>query len=239
MCGAPLRLELDDTSALCVYCDAPIIVHHTSHGESQLSEDLVLGREAAAQIKKLLASGQHALATALYAHKTGASPAQADQAIASLSQYTSIDIAISSTLNALGMSTMLGMLGLIGVGAWVFIVNQAGWGLGVAPPALLFLFLFRRQIVRTIRYLWSARIGQAKVLHEALLSEELDEICIVKLDLEVHGPDGDRFEVERHFRVKKSALSKIQRGQMLQVKYLQGQPESVLPGRGLDSTLIR
>ena len=237
MCGAPLRIHPHDTTALCVYCDAPITIHRGSQGEYQLSEDQALGREAATQIKKLLASGQEAQASLLYAQRTGVSAEEANQTIVNFSEHTQVSLFFRSTLNALGMSTALLLLGLVGLSGWLITVKP-GIGIAVIVPALLFLLLLRGQFIRTIHYLTSARIGQARVLYHALLLDKIEDIRIARVNLEVHGPDGERFEVETHIKVRESALSKIQSGQVLEVKYLPNQPDSVLYGRGLKSTII-
>lgn len=100
-----------------------------------------------------------------------------------------------------------------------------GIGIAVIVPTLLFLLLIRGQFIRTIRNLTSTKIGLERVLYHALLLEKMEDIRIARLDLSVHGPDGERFEVETHIKARESALSKIQSGKVLELKHLPNQPD--------------
>jgi hypothetical protein len=228
-CGAPLRQPVPKDTWVCVYCNSLI---RMQPGQSQAVLHTSLDAGGMNEIKQLLVSGQRADAVQRFQRLSGLAAEQAEAAIDQMAADFSIHTLYQQQLTPVGI--LMVSLSLI-----IFPASLLAWWMGRLNPWLAAamaitdsfgLFVYGRGGLTTLRY-WNAPTAPAATL-------QFTQIGAVKLGrtrlhtflilLEVRPKDAPAFQARAIIPVREENVARIHQGEIIQVKYLPGNPDSVI-----------
>ena len=230
-CGAPLRQPPSRGPWLCMYCNSLIRVQAET-GLPRLSLESSLDAQAMSSVKQLLVSGQREAAVRRFQELSGLDLEQAQRAIDQMAADFSIDSLFHQQLTPAGILLAAASLillpasllawGLGGLNPWLALICAALSGFG--------LFVYGRGLLTTLRYL-NAPLAPATTLHftpiGAVRRGRLRVHTFLIL-LEVHPKDGPPFQAQAVIPVREENVARVRQGEILQVKYLPGRPDSAI-----------
>ena len=230
-CGAPLRPPPFEGPWICVYCNSLIRVQ-VEAGAPQTSLESRLDATAMDSVKQLLLSGQRDEAIQRYQQISGVDLEQARRTIDQMGADFSIHTVFHQQLTPGGIALVI--ISLI-----VLLASLLAWALGwlntwlaliLAGLAAFELFVYGRGALTTIRYR-NAPVAPATTLHFAHIGAVQRgrlRVHTFKCILEVHPKDGPPFQAEAIIPVREENVPGVRQGEVIQVKYLPGRPDSVI-----------
>lgn len=227
-CGAPLHMQPNQDLTLCVYCDTTIRVNYSTSGEASLKKQTTLQAEDAQLIKGLLLDGRREQAIEAYQRIAQVSKEEALKAIDALARDAAFKVIFNQRLNLAGVLMLCGYMALLGLSIWAR-MNEV-ISVNISRVAVILILFLSAPLVRglgtTLRY-FSARSGVATVLKYAQIGKA-GKAYAFRLLVNVQTENEPAFQTEMSLAVGEQRISKLQNGLRLNVKYLSGQPDSVL-----------
>lgn len=230
-CGAPLRQPPSGGPWFCVYCNS-LLRLQAEAGTSHASLESRLDAAAMDSVKQLLVSGQRQEAIRRFQALSGLAPEQARRTIDQMAADFSIDTLFHQQLTPTGIALVVICLILLPA-------SLLAWGLGWLNPWLALvcaalagfgLFVYGRGALTTLRY-WKAPVAPATTLHfthiGAVQRGRL-RLHTFLIALEVHPEDAPPFQAQAVIPVREANLARVRQGEVIQVKYLPGRPDSVI-----------
>jgi hypothetical protein len=221
--------------SVCLYCDSIVRLSPNA------AQPAVVERQAApedmARIKQLVLSGNHTEAQDRYRQATGASADEAHAAIETLRRQISIEMVRRQQLNAFGWLVIaLSALGVVAA----LVAGLAGalpplWAVGLALLPASLLLVYAPGIATSLRYLpaHTAPASVTNLTHIGHYKARAEEVHAYRVVLEVRPPEAQPFRAELMLPVRQQSLAQLRPGVLLQVKYLPGDPGSVIFDRHL------
>jgi uncharacterized Zn finger protein (UPF0148 family) len=229
-CGAPLADSRSGVQ-LCIYCNTFVRVPPAAE-PGPVTVEKTVSDEALAPIKQLLAAGSRDEAVQRYRELAGCTLEEAQAALDTLARQLAFATIASQQLTRFGVLVVV--LSVLALAAAL-----AGWAAGTLHPliALLFaafaalqLFVFSNGILATLRYARAPR-AQAETLHFVRIGQVAlrnQRVTVFRVWLEVRPAGAPPFRTEITLPVREAHLANLHEGAMLQVKYLPGDPSSVI-----------
>lgn len=228
-CGAPQRQPQAGVAWVCIYCNSLI---RLQAGEPRARLNTTLDAAELTDVKRLLISGKREGAIRLFQRLTDLDDEQAATAIEQMAAEFSMDTLFHQQLTPFGMllaSLSLALLPASLAGWWMGVLNP--W-LAVAAAALsLFgLFVYGRGGITTLRY-WNAPIAPATTLyfsHIGAAQAGKSRLHTFLILLEVMPKEAPPFQARAIIPVRDENVGRVRQGEIIQVKYLPGKPDSVI-----------
>jgi hypothetical protein len=238
-CAAPLQVEANQALTVCLYCNASVRITYPAGHQPQPAADSTVSPDTVEQVKQLLLAGRQPEALILYREKTGASEAEAVQTIRNLGQQVTAHVVTGQQLSYFGvMVVILAVLGLMG--CLIVMVSRTLPSLAAVAmglPGLFILFIYSRALLASIRYI-RAETAPATVLRIAPIGQftgRAGTIHTFRLLLQVQPDNAAPFQAEMNLPVRASSLAKLHENTVLEVKYLPGEPNSVIFNRVIET----
>jgi hypothetical protein len=226
-CGAPLRQPPEGETAFCMYCNSLILL-----GAAKPSRKRSLDEEEMLSIKKLITSGQRDEAVERFQELSGMDAGQAQHAIDEMAEQFAIKTVFNQQLTRAGMiqvvlsviflpaSLLAYQQGLINQWITLIIVALSGFT----------IYAFGRGALTTLRY-WNAPVAKATTLNFTQIGEVQRGRLSVRtflFRLKVEPEKGEPFQARAIIPVREENVKSIKPGAVITVKYLPGQPDSVI-----------
>jgi hypothetical protein len=232
-CGAPLPRQTAADFWLCVYCASVSRVDggvSQTRSAPQVAAQLV--PQALDEVKALLTSGERSEAEERYQEIAGVDAVQAQQALDQMADAFSIAALLRSRLSPFGMFLVVSnvLLLVLVVVAWTVDRMPALWALGLGGFALFELSVFGRGAITTARY-WGAPRAEAEVQHFTFIGKTRrgkQEFYTCLFVLEVRPKDSPVFQAKTVIPVRAANRTRVGKGELLEVRYFPGKPESVV-----------
>jgi hypothetical protein len=231
-CNAPLPMPGAGGLWVCLYCNSLVRLQAPTGEAPRAALAGAVAPEAMAEIKQLVLAGRRAEALERYRQAAQATPEEAEQAVALLARALSAAVIRRQQLNALGLflvgSSAVAVAALLALAARGALAPQWALLLGLGPLAML--AVFAPGIRTSLRYL-GARAAPAAILQHTYIGELQPgqrPIYTYRLLLEVRPPGAPPFQAELMLPVRHQSLAALRPGALLQVKYLPGDPASLL-----------
>jgi hypothetical protein len=234
-CAAPLQVEANQSLTVCLYCNASVRITYPAGHAPQPAADPTVQPDTIEQIKQLLLAGRQPEALLLYREKTRATEAEAVQAIGNLGQQISAHIVTGQQLSYFGVLLVtVGLLALVG-GLLTAVTRTLPFVATIVMivPGLFILLVYGRAFFASLRYV-RAHTAPAAVLRVAPIgqvSTRNGSIHTFRLLLEVRPDNAPPFQAQMNLPIRASSLAKLHENTILQVKYLPGDPDSVIFNR--------
>jgi hypothetical protein len=250
-CGAPLPAQAGQAAVwVCLYCDS-LVRMAAEAGQAAPAVAGQVAPEVMAEVKQLLLSGRRAEAAERYQQLAGADAEAAEQAVAALVREVSAHTIRRQQLSLFGVVVVgLSLAALLAaVAAAATGALGAGWALLLALLPAAVLLVFGPGLAISLRYLLAprARATVQKQTYIGQIQTRYGLIHAYRLLLEVSprplrsaaraGRNGEPFRAEIMVPVREKSLRYLKTGTPLQVKYLPGDPASVVFDRRLESDL--
>jgi hypothetical protein len=230
-CGAPLRQPTTADLWLCVYCNSLIRVL-ADQSPVQASLERSLDASALEVVKQLVHSGKRQEAIDRYQMLSGVDLEQATRMIDQMAVDFSMDTIFSQQLTTGGIILVASGLLLLLFGLLSLVLGWLDpvWAVIVSILAVIDLLIYSRGALTTLRY-WRAPIAAAETLHFAHIGAVLNgrmRVHTYKVVFEVRPKDATSFQAEAIIPVREENISRLRQGEVIQVKYLPGVPNSII-----------
>jgi hypothetical protein len=234
-CGAPLQLlQPDQHNSICLYCNSNVRVTHSPDDAAPTVEASDLPAETIERIKQHLTEGHQDEAIRIYQEATGATDEEAQTTIKALARELVVGVILGQRLKPVGVLMVVALIGLNATILAAGITGNLGWPWVVigSVAGILLLIPWLRGIAVTFRYLGS-NAAPAMVLRLARIGD-VRGISTFRVALQVQPLNQATFESEISLPVRPASIGRLHPGTMLQVRYLPGDPRSVIFDKGLD-----
>ena len=230
-CGAPLTDQSGQALWLCIYCNSLIRVDSDETAPQPALEKSIADAEMDA-IKELLADGKREETIAAFQQVTGVSREEAEKSVETLEKEYAFGLLRRQQLTSFGVLLVI-------LYALAFILSLAAWAQGVIHPVFALIIitfsgfslsLFGRAIRTTLQYL---RAPKADAIvryftHTGKTTLRGGDVHTFKILLDVQPNQGPPFQETLILPVGEKRLHRVQQGLVIRVKYLPGQPNSLL-----------
>ena len=226
-CGAPLRKPPSGETSFCMYCNSLIRV-----GEKSPSLKRSLDAEEMNSIKQLLASGQREEAIERFQELSGLDAEQAQHTIDEMAEDFSIKTVFNQQLTRAGMFQVI-------VSVIILPASLLAYQQGVINPFIALLcvglsgftlYAFGRGALTTLRY-WNAPVAKATTVNFTQIGAAQRgrmRVHTFLFLLRVQPKNGEPFLARAIIPVRDENVNGIHTGEVIQVKYLPGRPDSVI-----------
>jgi hypothetical protein len=183
-------------------------------------------------VKQLLISGKRQEAIDRYRQLSGVDLDQATRMIDQMAADFSMDTIFSQQLTTSGIL-------LVAAGLLLLLFSLSSLVLGWLNPvlamilsilAVIDLLVYGRGALTTLRY-WRAPVASAETLHFAHIGAILNgrmRVHTYRVVFEVRPKGAASFRTEAVIPVREENVSRLRQGEVIQVKYLPGVPNSVI-----------
>ncbi len=230
-CGAPLRQPPVDGPWFCIYCNSLLQVQDRG-GSPHPGLENTLDAEAMNSVKQLLISGKRTEAIQRFQQLSGLDFEQARRMIDQMAAEFSIETIFHQQLTPGGITLVAISLFLIpaallawwlgGLNPWLAVILVALGGFG--------LFVYGRAALTTLRYLNAPTAPATTVNFTQIGGVQRGRLRVhtFLILLEVHPKDGPPFQAQAVIPVREENIVRVRQGEVIQVKYLPGRPDSVI-----------
>jgi hypothetical protein len=234
-CAAPLQVEASQSLTVCLYCNASVRITYPAGHAPQPAADPTIPPDTIEQIKQLLLAGRQPEALLLYREKSGASEAEAAQAIRNLGQQITAHIVTGQQLSYFGL-LLVGLALLALLAGLITAVTGAlppVAAIAMIIPGLFILLIYGRALLASLRYV-RAQTAPAAVLRLAPIGQFTGRggtVHTFRLLLEVRPANAPPFQAQMSLPVRAGSLAKLHENTIIEVKYLPQDPNSVIFNR--------
>jgi hypothetical protein len=226
-CGAPLRQPPAGETSFCMYCNSLIRVTATSPSLKRS-----LDAEEMNSIKQLITAGQRDEAIERFQELSGLDAGQAQHTIDEMAEDFSIKTVFNQQLTRAGMFQVI--LSVIILPASLLAYEQ-----GIINPWITLicvglsgftLYVFGRGALTTLRY-WNAPVAKATTMNFTQIGAAQRgrlQVHTFLFLLRVQPEHGEPFLARAIIPVRDENVKSIHAGEVIQVKYLPGRPDSVI-----------
>jgi hypothetical protein len=226
-CGAPLHPPSVDDLVVCVYCSSLIRVSISAGASLERSLDA----SSLDVVKQLVISGKRQEAIDRYRLLAGVDLEQATRMIDQMAVDFSMDTIFSQQLTNGGILLFVAGLLLLLFGLFSLVL---GWINPVLAAILLILaildlLVYSRGALTTLRY-WRAPVASAVTLQFVRIGAVNNgrmRVHVYRIVFEVRPTDAAPFRAEAVIPVREENVSRVRQGEVIQVKYLPGVPNSI------------
>jgi len=234
-CGAPLRHASFDEPCCCLFCNS--LIYLKGDAEAPVpSLERRLNAKGMNEIKQQLVSGQRQAAVYAFQELSGLEAEQASAIIDPMAQDFSTRAVFQQQLTRGGMVMVVICIILIPT-------SLLARGLGALSPMLSLVYLamgcfglykYGRGALNTLRYR-KAVAAQARILQTAqlgMVQRGRVRVQAYLYALQVMPESEPPFQSQTVIPVLEENVERLKKGDVIQVKYLPGQPDSVIFHRG-------
>lgn len=230
-CGAPLGQPPSEDPWFCLYCSSLLLVQDQA-GLLQPVVQNKLDGEAMNSIKQLLISGKREEAIRRFQQLSGLDLEEARRMIDQMAADFSVEtifhqqltrggiVAVAASLLVFSAALLAWLLGWLNPWLAVFLMALAGF----------LLFVYGRGALTTLRYR-NAPTAPARTMHSTRIGAVQRGALRVHtylILLEVQPQGGLPFQAKAIIPVREENVARVRQGEMIQVKYLPGRPDSVI-----------
>lgn len=230
-CGAPLTDQSSQKLWLCVYCHSLIRVPSDLALASPTLEKTITDTEID-EVKELLAEGKREDALQVYQKVTGVTREEAEKAVETMTKEYAFGILRRQQLTGFGvlLVTLYALALGLSLLAWVRGVLHPVFAILISAFSAFNLFVFERAIRTSLQYFTAPRANATvrHYTHTGRTKMRGGEVHTFKVLLDVQPQQGQPFRDTLILPVGEKKLTRMQQGLIIQVKYLPGQPNSLL-----------
>jgi uncharacterized Zn finger protein (UPF0148 family) len=231
-CGAPLNLKQGEEITFCQYCNSNVRISKHEETDEHTATHARIDHEIINNIRQLILEGKKAEAVEMYQNAAHIGKEEAERAIESVEKALTNLIILNRPLSAKGIFFASLFLVIIILSLYALSFGAAkGTFAAVLFWATLIFFAVTflslwRSIAATIKY-FPRKWVKATILKFVMISQK-KKFSFFKVLLDIKKPDGLSFRAETNIMMKTENNAKLQEGKTIDVKYIDGDKNSVL-----------